>query len=304
MNKSANKAADKAIDKASDKEVNKDANNTGVNDTEKDFIGSNEGALKSVTSILNIPTEVKEENENSESVEDVLEGENSSKEESSYSSKKESEDDDFDFSDMGVESEMFEDYDLMAEIGIELIDMGFTYGAMAIAKDFENEDKYSVKESRKRRLKKPLGLLLKNREQKVSPEVMFFVMLAATYSPVMISAVKARKEKADMEKKKAVAKKKGILTQDYVDVMQEQMEKNFKSSPAAVVPMEEPKPKGRPKGATDISSRAAVSEDDRGEMMKKAKRMKDSGKSYSSIAKELSVSQATAIRWVKNAGKK
>lgn len=298
------KASDKANDKANDKAKDKASNKAVDNKEEKDYLDSNEGALKSVTSILNIPTEQKTEDQNSESVEDVLESSSEPSESSSYSSNDSSEEDVFDSSeDLGIDSEMFEDYELMSEIGIELIDMGFTYGAMAIAKDFENESKYSVKESRKKRLKKPLGLLLKNREQKVSPEVMFFVMLAATYSPVMIAAVKSRKEKTEAEKKKERAKKKGVLTQEYVDVMQSNLDSSFRDFSEKDSTIEEAKEvkKGRPKGATDIKGRSSTSPEERSEQMKKAKRMKDSGKSYSSIAKELKVSQATAIRWVKNA---
>lgn len=45
------------------------------------------------------------------------------------------------FEDLGSDesSALFEDNELLAEIGVEMIDMMMTYGAMALAQDWDNE---------------------------------------------------------------------------------------------------------------------------------------------------------------------
>ena len=113
-------------------------------------------------------------------------------------------DDDFDLDDdddlnfgeeMGssLENELFEDSDLMAEIGVELIDLLIVNGCQALAKDWGNEDKYSVSDRKKSKLKKPLAQLLRKKGTKIEPEYIFGVMVLVMYAPKVIEAVQQRK---------------------------------------------------------------------------------------------------------------
>ena len=114
-------------------------------------------------------------------------------------------DDDLNFNeDMGssLENELFEDSDLMAEIGVELIDLLIVNGCQAIAKDWGNEDKYSVSDRKKSKLKKPLAQLLRKKGTKIEPEYIFAVMVLVMYAPKVIEAVQQRKvnkQKAQQE---------------------------------------------------------------------------------------------------------
>jgi hypothetical protein len=168
-------------------------------------------------------------------------------------------DDDFD-------SEFFEDEKLMAEMGVEIIDLGMQTLAMGIAQDFENPEKYAVSEYKKNKIKKPLELLLRKRGAKVSPEVMFGVVLLVVYAPTIISAVQERKEKS---KQKAQAKKNAnrdvaeqipdhIESVNHEDIIRDQENVN---SPKPITPIVIPvkKKKGRPKGSTDKAPRKAGS---------------------------------------------
>ena len=101
-------------------------------------------------------------------------------------------DDDFD-------NDFFEDEKLMAEMGVEIIDLGMQTLAMGIAQDFDNPEKYAVSDYKKNKIKKPLELLLRKRGAKVSPEVMFGVVLLVVYAPTMITAIQERKEKANQK---------------------------------------------------------------------------------------------------------
>ena len=87
---------------------------------------------------------------------------------------------------------------------------------MAIAKDWGNEEKYAVADSRKAKLKKPLTMLLAKRGKTLPPEVMFVLVIIGVYSPVIMQAVAERKRKTDAEnlkqenqRKAQVIKKKG-----------------------------------------------------------------------------------------------
>jgi hypothetical protein len=122
---------------------------------------------------------------------------------------------------------MFSDHVLMAEMGVEIIDLLMTTGAMAIAKDFGNEEKYSVSDYRKSKLKKPLAMLLEKKGKTLPPEVMFILVIIGVYAPVMMTAMQERQRKnaEDKQKKK-----------DKID-------------------QETPKKKGRPKGSKDSKPR-------------------------------------------------
>ena len=159
-----------------------------VNEKEADYIDSDGTNIEhSLTSILGVPTEtVNTEEQTAESKADVLSGMGGS---SSASTEEEPDFSQFEDLNAGADSPFFEDNELLAEIGVELIDMMMTYGAMAIAQDFDNEDKYAIKDKRKKRLKEPLAKILENREIKTAPELVFAFMIVASYSPIMIMAV-------------------------------------------------------------------------------------------------------------------
>jgi hypothetical protein len=122
---------------------------------------------------------------------------------------------------------MFSDHVLMAEMGVEIIDLLMTTGAMAIAKDFGNEEKYSVSDYRKSKLKKPLAMLLEKKGKTLPPEVMFILVIIGVYAPVMMTAMQERQRKNAEDKQK----KKNKIDQ------------------------ETPKKKGRPKGSKDSKPR-------------------------------------------------
>ena len=123
-----------------------------------------------------------------------------------------------DYSDIGEGDGdfMFSDHALMAEMGVEIIDLLMTTGAMAIAKDFGNEEKYSVSDYRKAKLKKPLAMLLEKRGKTLPPEVMFVLVIIGVYAPTMMTALQERQRKAkaeeaqyQQEQEAQIVKKKG-----------------------------------------------------------------------------------------------
>jgi hypothetical protein len=152
------------------------------------------------------------------------------------------------FNDSDIDSSFFDDEELMAEVGVEVIDMLFSYGAMGIAGDFENPEKYEVSDRKKNKIKKPLAKLLAKRGAKVSPEIMFAVLVLITYSPIMFSAVQVR-----MKKKKA--KKVKAKTPDIADVIPDEIEEVDIPSPMEVPPTKRNKKRGRPKGSKDKGQR-------------------------------------------------
>tara|TARA_R110000824_G_scaffold93950_6_gene227117 strand:- start:332 stop:1207 length:876 start_codon:yes stop_codon:yes gene_type:complete len=134
----------------------------------------------------------------------------------------------FDEYEMGDDGDfMMGDHALMAEMGVEIIDLLMTTGAMAIAKDFGNEEKYSVSDYRKAKLKKPLAMLLEKKGKTLPPEVMFVLVIIGVYAPTMMTALQERQKKANDIKIKA---------------QKERQE-------------EEVKKKGRPKGSKDSKPR-------------------------------------------------
>jgi hypothetical protein len=160
--------------------------------------------------------------------------------------------DDEDFSD--PDASFFEDEKLMAEMGVEIIDLGMQTLAMSIAKDFDNPEKYAVSEYKKNKIKKPLELLLRKRGAKVSPEVMFGVVLLVVYAPTMITAVQERKEKM-----KAKKKPKTDIAEQIPEHIQEvhPMPETRPTPTPMVVPVDPPKKKGRPKGSKDSKKRSS-----------------------------------------------
>ena len=177
-----------------------------------------------------------------------------------YFNEKESEDE--------YDGAFFEDEELMSEMAVELIDLGMQTLAQSIAGDFDNPEKYAVSDYKKKKIKKPLTLLLRKRGTKVSPEIMFGVVLLVVYSPVMILAVqerKAKKKKQQEEQRKAQQKKKDIANRnipsniievDHEEIIRQQQQQQ--QQPEQIAPMVVPpakKSKGRPKGSKDSKKR-------------------------------------------------
>lgn len=123
----------------------------------------------------------------------------------------------FDEYEMGDDGDfMMGDHALMAEMGVEIIDLAMTTLAMGLAKDFGNEEKYSVSDYRKAKLKKPLAMLLEKKGKTLPPEVMFVLVIIGVYAPTMMTALQERQRKAneikiqaEKEREKEVVKKKG-----------------------------------------------------------------------------------------------
>ena len=182
--------------------------------------------------------------------------------------------------DMDSESEedydgaFFEDEKLMSEMAVEVIDLAMGYLCMTVAQDFENPEKYQVSDYKKNKIKKPLQILLKKRGTKVSPEIMFGVVLLVVYSPMVILAVQERKEKQKLKKEEMAKNKKrdsaknippNIIEVDHEEIINRQKaearqraEANAQKQ-ATITPMvvpEQPKSKGRPKGSKDSKKRS------------------------------------------------
>ena len=162
------------------------------------------------------------------------------------------------------DSTFFEDEKLMAEMGVEIIDLGMQTLAMGIAQDFDNPEKYAVSDYKKNKIKKPLELLLRKRGAKVSPEVMFGVVLLVVYAPTMILAMQERKAKMN-EKKKPKQDIADQIPEHIQEVRRVRPSNNGQppmpqvSRPTAepmVIPAEPPKKKGRPKGSKDTKKRS------------------------------------------------
>ena len=152
-------------------------------------------------------------------------------------------------SDDDLDGMFFEDEELMSEMAVEIIDLGMTTMAQAIAKDFDNPKKYAVSDYKKNKIKKPLRLLLKKRGVKVSPEIMFGITLLVIYAPIMVMAVQERKAKANAEANPPT---------DIAEEIPENIEKvhSTKTSRESPPPIPEVKKKGgRPKGSKDKKPR-------------------------------------------------
>ena len=293
-----------------------------VEDKEVDFLDSDSGDIgASLTSILNVPTETISTEQTAEDKSSVLEGFGSP--ESNDFKKSDLGGGDFsegieDFTDLGEDgdSPFFEDNELLAEIGIELIDMMMTYGAMAIAQDFDNEEKYAIKDKRKKKLQAPLEKILQNREVKTSPELVFCFMMIVIYSPMYVTAVKERRDKKNAKAQMGsnpvpsiqpvVKNLKNKSTEDISVVPQpkDDIENGDDSQHPLSDMLSNMKPKrkaGRPVGSTDLQPRKNLDDNERKRQIEKAKALRKDGWSFARIGKELNVSEGTATRWVRKA---
>ena len=157
-----------------------------------------------------------------------------------------------DMSDDDIDGVFFEDEELMSEMAVEIIDLGMTTMAQAIAQDFDNAKKYSVSDYKKNKIKKPLRLLLKKRGVKVSPEIMFGITLLVVYAPMMVMAVQERKAKANVKKQNDVAEE---IPEHIPMVDAEQIRNQQTQTPPPPPPPPIKKKGGRPKGSKDKKPR-------------------------------------------------
>ena len=166
--------------------------------------------------------------------------------------------------DMGssLDNEMFEDSDLMAEIGVELIDLLIVNGCQMLAKDFGNEDKYSVSDRKKSKLKKPLAQLLRKKGTKIAPEYIFITMVLVMYAPKVIEAVQTRKVNKEKAKAKPEPQPMELSTNPRHPRPAFAPPIQIQPPTQPIIPVEEieekPKKKskgGRPKGSKDTKQR-------------------------------------------------
>ena len=150
------------------------------------------------------------------------------------------------------DNEFFQDSKLMAEMGVEILDLALQTGAMAIAQDFENPDKYEVSEYKKNKIKKPLQKLLEKRGAKVSPEVMFGVVVLIVYAPTFMTAINERRRK-NQEKNNP----QPDIAEQIPEHIQEvrPVQQGRPTAEPMVIPPDPPKKKGRPKGSKDSKKR-------------------------------------------------
>lgn len=164
--------------------------------------------------------------------------------------------------DMEGIGEMFEDVEALSEFGIEILDLAMNYAAQAVSGDWGQDEKYSIPESRKRKLRKPLAAVLKKRSPKVSPELAFAVFVLGAYAPMLIQAWSERQKKTKAENKDrdrngALVVPKDLPTNDdttkpddYDDLITKMRANATQQEPPA------PKrPPGRPKGSKDSKPR-------------------------------------------------
>tara|TARA_R100001594_G_scaffold135809_2_gene177792 strand:- start:3938 stop:4843 length:906 start_codon:yes stop_codon:yes gene_type:complete len=239
-----------------DPEITEKQPENGVEDTTMEDVGTDQ-----LVDVLRIPMQdAKSDHEDTDVHSAVFDSEEEEEEEDRENlndryfddEDKRSKEDDFD-------SEFFDDEKLMAEMGVEIIDLGMQTLAMGIAQDFDNPEKYAVSDYKKNKIKKPLELLLRKRGAKVSPEVMFGVVLLVVYAPTMILAINERKAK--MKAKRNPQPDPADQIPDHIEEVdhEEMMSRSprFQSQDLnAPKPMVVPKKKGRPKGSKDSKKRS------------------------------------------------
>lgn len=250
----------------------KDTPTTPVNTEDTGFTDSDNSKIDDIKNILNIPMENVSEKSDSNTFEkeDPFGGNEPVDEFEELGL-----DDILDEEGGGVDS-LFEDTEALSEMCVELLDLGMNYASQAISTEWGEDEKYSIPESRKRKLRKPLAKLLQKRAPKVSPELAFMVFAIAIYSPQLIKAYQVRKEKqrqAMPEPPKPIVVKDNNPTpnrdvfkppvvdeteaDEYEDMLKAMREKSHEND-AKKTTDEKPKRKaGRPKGSKDKTKRKA-----------------------------------------------
>lgn len=244
------------------------------------FVDSENGGIEDFRKVLNIPVEKPSEKRDAKTFDgadpfgEMLGGSGEEIE------------DLFDPEGEGV-NELFEDSEALSEMCVELLDLGMNYASQAISMDWGQDEKYSIPDSRKRKLRKPLAKLLEKRAPKVSPELAFMVFAVALYSPQLIKAYGVRREKMRLKKDAGEAKPMRVPSQDvpsspmtpppppvvtpdeaneYDELIREMRSKGNEKTAPANEPKVQAKPPaptpakrkpGRPKGSKDTKPRAS-----------------------------------------------
>ena len=264
------------------------------NTVDTGFTDSDNSKIQDIKNVLNIPIENVSEkvDENTFEKSDPFGGNDAFEEDS-------------DFEELGLDSlldedgkgvdSLFEDTEALSEMVVELLDLGMNYTSQAISTEWGEDEKYSIPESRKKKLRKPLAKLLEKRAPKVSPELAFMVFAIAIYSPQLIKAYQVRRKKLSEDSKPvnvpfpqpsdpAVPTPITMQpdeTDEYEDMLKEMHKSSVVSPPLQspintqnIVNNEKPKKRkaGRPKGSKDTVKRKAKS------ISKKPKGKKGKGK--------------------------
>ena len=103
-----------------------------------------------------------------------------------------------------------------------------------------------------------MGVLLKKRAPKVSPEMAFVVFVIGAYAPVLIMAYserqkKTRMEQAEAEKRRKVKESTGVEVEPDTEEFDDMIKKMRENSQDQEVTV--PKRPGRPKGSKDSKPR-------------------------------------------------
>lgn len=227
------------------------------------FVDSDNGGIEDFRKVLNIPVEKPEEKRAEKTFEkedpfgEVLGGDDL-----------EGIEDLFDPEGEGMD-ELFEDSEALSEMCVELLDLGMNYASQAISMDWGQDEKYSIPDSRKRKLRKPLAKLLEKRAPKVSPELAFLVFVVALYSPQLIKAYGVRREKMNKAAESKEPKPMSIPREnmppnrgmeeteaDEYEAMIREMREKSNTQTQTDAKAEAPTRKvGRPKGSKDTKPR-------------------------------------------------
>ena len=162
------------------------------------------------------------------------------------------------------DDELFDDYGLIAEMGVEVIDTIACLGCQYLAGE-SNEEKYSVSDYKKSKIKKPLIKLLRKRQTKITPELAFIVIVLIVYTPMFLKAYNERKKKKEVEEQKereeTQSKLKSLesITPPPPPVVLDGdgyvPEERKKAMDVIITPPPKPKKRGRPKGSKDAFKR-------------------------------------------------
>lgn len=224
------------------------------------FVDSDNGGIEDFRKVLNIPVEKPSEKTEEKTFEkedpfgDML------------GDSDEGFEDMFDPEGEGM-GELFEDSEALSEMAVELLDLGMNYASQAISMDWGQDEKYSISDARKRKLRKPLSKLLEKRAPKVSPELAFLVFVVAIYSPQLIKAYGVRREKLNAQREATKPQpmkvpQNGSIggvtpseADEYETIIREMRSKSNEQPQTDAKP-EPPKRKvGRPKGSKDTKPR-------------------------------------------------
>lgn len=231
---------------------------------ETEFIDSDGGGIANLRKVLNIPME--EAGGNKSKPLDVPNDPLSSGE----PKRNPFEDDDtlgggMDPEDLEGIGEMFDDVEALSEFGIEILDLAMNYAAQALSGDWGQDEKYSIPESRKRKLRKPLAAVLKKRSPKVSPELAFAVFVLGAYAPMLIQAWSERQKKTkeankDRDRNGALVVPKDLPTNDDLSKPDEydDLITKMRANATQQEPPAPKRPPGRPKGSKDSKPRKPV----------------------------------------------